>query len=511
MELNISKQAVTINEMAYEGSLEQPVESDVLLPDYCPDIVKILRCFCTPKITGTQVLGDKLSVDLSCLLRVYYLGADKNIRCIEQKMPFTKTGDLKVQTPNPIVETSCKADYVNCRAVNQRRFEIRCAVTIDCRIFSRSSSEVVCGAEGCGIQLKSTPCQVTEICADISRQFSLHEDLQLSSQKPGVQSIIRQDCCCRISDYKVISGKVIVKGELLIHLLYQPETEDSSPEIMEYSLPVSQIVDVEGVDENSVCEVALCVVSGEFTPKVDLEGESRLLAMDCTLTARVRAHRRQDLQLITDCYSTEYECRIERSPMSCLDLIKVVDEKLLHKCSMNIPDGTDSVIDLCCLVTDTSSRTESGAVVAMMKLLLCLFGRDSEGDIFYYEQPEECELRIPIDTSGDAVLFYPTANVLSVSYSLSGTSSLECRIEIAVGGCVYSLMRPKVAVSISCDTAKAKERPGDASLIIYYATGGEDVWEIAKRYNTSLEAVMRENALDSTTLQDKRMLLIPIV
>ena len=36
-------------------------------------------------------------------------------------------------------------------------------------------------------------------------------------------------------------------------------------------------------------------------------------------------------------------------------------------------------------------------------------------------------------------------------------------------------------------------------------------WEIAKRYNTSLQAVMEENALEQTTLQEKRMLLIPIV
>ena len=43
MELNLQRQTVTVNEAVYSGAVEQPLECDVLLPDYCPDIQKILR------------------------------------------------------------------------------------------------------------------------------------------------------------------------------------------------------------------------------------------------------------------------------------------------------------------------------------------------------------------------------------------------------------------------------------------------------------------------------------
>lgn len=511
MEPNITKQTVVVHDMVYEGSLEQPAESDVLLPDYCPDIVKILRCFCRPVITGMQAAGDKLTVDLNCMIRVYYLGSDKNIRCVEQKLPYTKSCDLRSSVSDPVVDAAARADYINCRAVNQRRFEIRCAVSISCRVFSRTQAEVIDGAQGCGIQLKSSQSDVTQIMSDTTRQFSMHEDLQLAAQKPPVQSVIRQDCCCRIGDYKVVGGKVILKGELVVHLLYQPENEGARPEIMEYALPVSQIVDADGVDEESVCDVALDVIQCEFTPKPNLDGESRLIAMDCTLGARVRAHRRQKLGLVTDCYSTEYECRMERAPICCLNLVKVADERLVHKCGLDMDDGADTVLDLFCLVTDASSRAEAGAVVAVVKLLIGLFACTPDGDIVYREQAEECEIRIPVDSGGDGLLFFPHAQVLSCSFSMAGTQAIDCRVEVAVCGCVYALMRPKVAVALTCDTENPKERGTDASLVIYYAEGGEDVWEIAKRYNTSIEAVMAENGLDTSTLPEKKMLLIPII
>jgi hypothetical protein len=44
MELSITRQPVAINETVLDTSVEQSVECDVLLPDYCPDILRILTC-----------------------------------------------------------------------------------------------------------------------------------------------------------------------------------------------------------------------------------------------------------------------------------------------------------------------------------------------------------------------------------------------------------------------------------------------------------------------------------
>ena len=61
------------------------------------------------------------------------------------------------------------------------------------------------------------------------------------------------------------------------------------------------------------------------------------------------------------------------------------------------------------------------------------------------------------------------------------------------------------------DDSVKKIRDGDYALKLYYGIEGEDVWEIAKRYSTSVRAVMEENELDSELLSESGMLLIPIV
>ena len=49
----------------------------------------------------------------------------------------------------------------------------------------------------------------------------------------------------------------------------------------------------------------------------------------------------------------------------------------------------------------------------------------------------------------------------------------------------------------------------NAGLTVYFADAGEEIWDIARRYNTTVEAVEQENGITGETVAQKCMLLIP--
>ena len=67
MDYKVMTQSVGMNETTYEGGFEQQVDSEINLPDYCPDIQRILKCTITPKITGVQTAGDRVTADGAAL------------------------------------------------------------------------------------------------------------------------------------------------------------------------------------------------------------------------------------------------------------------------------------------------------------------------------------------------------------------------------------------------------------------------------------------------------------
>jgi ribulose-5-phosphate 4-epimerase/fuculose-1-phosphate aldolase len=64
--------------------------------------------------------------------------------------------------------------------------------------------------------------------------------------------------------------------------------------------------------------------------------------------------------------------------------------------------------------------------------------------------------------------------------------------------------------ALSVDDSAKKQRDGDYAVKLYFGTDKENIWDIAKRFSTEVEAIMEENDLSDTTLENGRMLLIPI-
>jgi LysM repeat protein len=85
----------------------------------------------------------------------------------------------------------------------------------------------------------------------------------------------------------------------------------------------------------------------------------------------------------------------------------------------------------------------------------------------------------------------------------------EVRLEVLVSGTVYATKTERLLLSANVADAPA-ELPR-AAMTIYFADMGESVWDIARRYGTTVSAVQEENGLADETVPEKRMLVIPTV
>lgn len=508
MELNLSTQTVSLSEVIYEGVCEQPLECDVLLPDCCPDIQKILRCEVVPTLLSSTVSGDKLTVDGIAMAHIYYLDEVGCIRHAEYKIPYTKVVELRSAVMCPTVNVTQNVDYFNCRAVSPRRLDMRGAVSLCVRVTGQSEEQVVCGAQGAGMQLRRDVTENVCILPQATRQMSLREEVELGYGKPAVGNIIRYSAAAEVSDFKVIEGKLITKGELTVKLIYQCEDEPKKLETMEYALPLSQIIDIEGVDEDCMCNVWYDICTIEVTPKSADDGECRILVIEMTANACAVAHRRVELQAACDCYSTMYECRQAVKQMPMLRLLSVAEECCMWKETLELPSQASAIIDLWCAAGAVNVKYERDSAVISGKLTVCMFVYEEDGAIAYYDQAREFSHRIE---TGEAenLQFAPRVRVAAAAFSLSGHENFEVRCNIKICGCIYSQQRKKVICDLSVDESREKTRRENV-LYLYYASEREPVWEIAKRYNTSVEAVQSGNQLEDSAMSGKTMLLIPM-
>ena len=101
MECNAIRQAVCANEVVYDSVVEVPLENDVILPDYCPDIVKVLKCTVNACVSSTQVQGRKMTLEGMCTVHLLYLGEDSAGSSSQHRHPnaVQQNGRFKGRSP----------------------------------------------------------------------------------------------------------------------------------------------------------------------------------------------------------------------------------------------------------------------------------------------------------------------------------------------------------------------------------------------------------------------------
>ncbi|MCL2070933.1 MAG: DUF3794 domain-containing protein [Oscillospiraceae bacterium] len=573
MDLKTAKEPVFLSEVVYDGQVEQGVEFDYVLPDYYPDIFKVLKCSLTPCVISHSISGNQLYCDGVVYIKVLYLSRDNNtVNCIEQRYTYSKTIELfkdksgELLSDNAVVHIAPKTDYCNCRAISGRRIDVRGAVSCKVKVTSTRETQMITGASGMGVQTRKTALNYCGEKLIASRQFVIREDIETGVGGNGINSIVHHDASVSVTDYKIVANKVVVKGEALIKALYlkkgtgvkeigmlsdeEEQTEANEPgeaaEVMEAVIPVSQIIDLNGVSENHVCFVNLSVMDCNLELKSGDGGndasENRVFSCELTLDCAVTAHLEKEVMPLTDIYSVDFESSFTKTVIRAETMPKIIERQLSLKGMVECNEATDTsgsleeVYDSRCDISNVVCRIREGmdgntdqsdsqsVLVITGQANMQVIGRLDNGSPVYIEKTESFELITEIASTGMIVPPGSDSNysiesnlqVVNTTYSISSDNQVDLRVVLKLGACLYQIRSVEVIKEIAINQDSPKTKENEYALKLYYAEANEEIWDIAKRYNTGAEAIIAENDMDTDHAATAKvttpcMLLIPIV
>ena len=130
MSIELITRNIGTSEIYYDNFVEQGVDCDVTLPDYCPDIMRIIKCTVSTSITGSKLIGDRATADGNAKIRIIYTDEKNKVFCYDQDYPFSKYAELNSALDDAFLSCSTKTEYVNCRAVSKRRIDVHGAFSI---------------------------------------------------------------------------------------------------------------------------------------------------------------------------------------------------------------------------------------------------------------------------------------------------------------------------------------------------------------------------------------------
>ena len=251
MELKIFRDTLPQAGTSCTVKAELPLEAEILISDYLPPVFKLVKCFAKPVVLQKQLQPGRLTLEGYLRCTVFYQGEDGAGLCqTEQKLPFTKQLEVpEFSFTSWMAMVEGQTEYLNCRAVNPHRIEVRGAYGLVVTIHTQDKQELITALADGGIEQKLQTLNGVRSTAVLEKLVTVEGELVFAKPPAAILDITGS---AAVREVKLLAGKAVVKGEVRAQCAWRAEGE-SSLQSQAASLPFNQVVDLEGVAEDCRC------------------------------------------------------------------------------------------------------------------------------------------------------------------------------------------------------------------------------------------------------------------
>lgn len=503
MALEYTQNSVMKCEKIFEGSCEQSVDLEINLPDYCADILRILKCTVTPCIVSSKISGDRACTDGNVLIRIVYCDEEDNICTAEQSVPFSKYVETGADNDGTLF-VSAKSEYVNCRAVSRRKAEIHGTVRFLFKIQKIAADDFISSVESAGTEVKCGSIDFSSVTSCECKLFPLNETAELPEDYPSAQKIINVCAVPLLSETKIIKGKLLLKGDVSVSIIYCTDKNKGECTEFSYNIPVNQVIDAAGLSEEGFADVRLKISGCDVSAREDSDGAPRLLDINLVAAAEITAYVNKESEYITDAYSTAGELTADYRSIEFYKFPKRINDTFTSSGKFDFSAVSAQKL-LCVWFGEPEMKApEDSADELNGKVPVYFILSDSDGKPVFCER--ELELHCGFNGKG-FLAAAPNVSLSGYTTSSSPSGGTEIKAEFIIEA--YAFEKKKLRVMTSADVSERSGKSENSGITVYFPDDGEKLWDIARKFGTTEQCIKKENDITGDSFDKNGPLVIP--
>lgn len=490
-----------------EIAVEQSIDTELVLPDYYPEISRVLKCLTDVSVFNKQLNAKKIDISGQVAFTLLYADKDDNLNSISHCVPFNKSVDCDYEFAENFVLAELRGEFLNTKATAPRKVEIHGSINFAVCVTAIKKINLPCECNEAYFAKPASMC-FTEQFLPITKSVFLEDEISVGANKQPISKILRSSACVLINDCKIVSNKVVVKGEMKIQILYCP-TESIRPVLLEHSHAFSQIVDCDAVSENCLCNAQGKVVSFELHPKTSLDGEVKSVTFEAKINLEIALEKDIECSCLCDAYSNRYPTKVEFAKLNLAKRLNEIEENFVCKKGLEFSEGSISEIydvwsknKLGFVSCDDGELTVKGTVT------IFIIGSSVDGEPCFHERSVDYEYKYNLDIIDSEYICKPCVDIIAVNYSKNFENGIDIAVELNIKTKIYSSCDLTVVTDVLVDEANPLSFDNETAITLYFAEG-ETVWEIAKNYCADPEKICKANKIENVDSVCNKILLIP--
>lgn len=483
------------------------IDEDVIIPEGKSGIdhkIKDMGEVCIEKI---RAMEERVNVGGCLYFGILYQG-DEGCRSYYGKIPFDEVSAMSGVSSQDMVSGKATLHDLKISIISSHKICVRAVISIAIAAESVYDKEAVCGIDMKNVQCRKKENSFLKMVSGKKETFRIRESVNIENSMPDIEEIMWQDM--HIENMEVKSGDRVLNlcGNLVIFAIYKSDKSDNSIYYTE-KIPFSGNIEMSDAGPEDIYDINVISMEKSLIARNDANGETRIMDGEVIMTIDIHGYREEHTSLLYDIYAPmwtmtpqreeiEYETFLVSNRVECRleDTVSVdVQGKIVFT-------SGNAVVEE--VLVDKGSVTVIGVITADVYSQ----NIDDGSPVNVVKKEIPFSKKIEIENVDDN----STVNVKAENIRMEARKTGQSEISIS---CIYDISifaRKTVRDDIITDV-EYKELPkeylrGIPGIAGYVVKDGDTLWDIAKKYCTTVEDIMEVNHLESEQIYPGMKILI---
>lgn len=482
-------------------------EEDFVVPDIKPDILNTIRTSGTVCIYKKEVMDGRVRIDGAINVYIMYLADDEmsSVRSLNTTLDFSQTIDFEKVKVGMILEDKISLKSIECRVLNGRKINVKAMLDLDLKIVSNEELEFVKGIEEIkDVQLLNKNLTLKSLLgAGLTKVYA--KDTIVIDSIDNLTEIMKVDFSIINQETKISYNKVLVKADACVKMVYL--TDDNRICTTSNLIPVMGFIDMPDVTDENLCKINYEVRNLLVKPN-NIEEHSIYVEAELEISCQVYQNR--ELNIIEDLYSPSVNLVYKQKQIQAIAQKEITKDVCLIREKQFISEiGNHKIYDVAIKTNIINQTILKDRIVYEGEIELnFLFDADNSSKI------GTKNMILPFTFNMDCIGVVPISqietniNIVLQDFTVMPDESVDIKIDLEFLVSLSNNQMIQVIEEINIDETRENER---FSLIIYFVKPGDTLWNIAKRFRSTISHIAKMNGIeDENKINVGQQLFIPI-
>ncbi|PKM52601.1 MAG: hypothetical protein CVV02_00250 [Firmicutes bacterium HGW-Firmicutes-7] len=516
MSLNLREQKIDLLKPKGNQMLQMTFDEDVNVPDIKPDMDRILQTNAQVSIVKEELLQDRIILQGDLKVNILYipLNDKKPIHSLEAVFPFEETVNADGLSTRDHINISSNIEDLTVNMLNSRKVNIKSISQLKMDIHEKNEVYLTSDVDGVkDVEKRIKPIVVCQLKESRNDSYKIKDEVAIPSGKPNIMEVLWHETTIQNRDFRLIDGKLNLKGTIHLATLYSSEASENNVEFVEHDLTFNGLLDCQSCKEHMIHDVQMKIIDDKIQIRPDLDGEERVLSVEVDTRVDVKIYDEEHTNILGDIYSLEKELVIKREPVSYQKLLCKNQSQTNLKETVLIDDISKEILQIyyasgSCSIDNMTNEDEKVNVEGVMFCKVMYVAADDHMPINIFEVPVPFEHQIDIKGLSATSTVNITPSVSYIGCTMVGGKEIEIKCTIQMNTIVFEQNSVDIITGIDEKPIDMKAFQNIPGIVGYIVKDKDSLWDIAKRYRTTIPSIVKANSLEDELIRKGDKLII---